>query len=73
MVALAGASDGAEEEAAEFILDNMSKRMAAQMREDMEDRGTIKARDCEAAMMDVVGAIRDMEAAGELELITRED
>jgi flagellar motor switch protein FliG len=73
ITALAGAAEGAEETAAEFILENMSKRMAAQLREDIEDRGTVKPKDREAAMMDVVGAIRDMEAAGELELIAREE
>lgn len=51
----------------------MSQRMAQQLREDVEDLGKVKGKDAEEAMSAVVGAIREMEAAGELILISDED
>jgi len=52
----------------EFILENISPRMAQQMREDMEGVIPMKPEEAEEAMSQVVIAIRDMEAAGELAL-----
>ena len=54
-------------------LANMSQRMAAQLREDITDRGSVKPREAEEAMATIVAAIRDMEAAGELKLVAVED
>lgn len=59
--------------AAEFVLANMSQRMATQLREDITDRGSVKPREAEAAMATIVAAIRDMEAAGELKLVAAEE
>lgn len=50
----------------EFILGNMSQRMAAQLREEMEALGKVKDKDGEEAMSAVVAAIREMEARGEI-------
>lgn len=55
--------------AAAFILDNMSKRMAEALREEIGERGKVKQKDGEAAMTEVVNAIRTLEAAGEITLI----
>ena len=55
--------------AAEFLLSNMSQRMAAQLRDDIAGLGRIKAKDGEAAMNEVVGAVRELEAGGEIFLI----
>lgn len=54
----------------EFILSNMSKRMADGLREEMAEIGAIKEADAEAAMTAVVGAIRDLEASGDVFLTT---
>ena len=72
VTALAGgtASD-ADSGTVEFILDNMSQRLAGQLREEVEERGAVPATEAEEAMSAVVGAIRDMEQAGELELVIR--
>lgn len=59
--------------AVDFILANMSKRMADSLREEMEDAGTIKPKDGEAAMTAVTGAIRTLEADGQITLISPED
>lgn len=68
VTAMAGATADALARSAEFVLSNMSKRMAAQLREDVADLGTVKPAAAEAAMADVVAAVRDMHAAGEIEL-----
>lgn len=56
-------------DAAEFILANISKRMADNMREEATEMGKIKPKDGEAAFNEVVAAIRSLQAAGDLTLI----
>jgi flagellar motor switch protein FliG len=73
VTALASASAGDLAPAADFILDNMSKRMAEALREEIQDLGTVKPRDGEEAMTQVVNAIRQLEAAGEITLITPDE
>ena len=58
---------------AEFLLANMSKRMAEGIREEMQDMGNVKPKVGEEAMTQVVNAIRRLEAAGEITLNTPED
>lgn len=71
--ALAAAFSQEEERpAAEFILANMSRRMAEQLREDMAGVGRLRPEDGEAAMGAVVAAIRALEEAGEI-VLTAED
>ena len=53
----------------EFLLENMSKRLAEQMRDDAEARGTPAEDEGEAAMAAVVATIRKLEEAGEIKLI----
>ncbi len=59
--------------ATEFILSNMSQRMAQGLREDMETLGKVKTADADAAMGAVITAIRDLEASGDLTLIVPEE
>lgn len=72
LVALAGAEAAGMKESAEFILDNMSGRMADQLREEIAEKEKVKASDCEEAMADIVTKIREMEAAGELLLVVQD-
>ncbi|MDX8352255.1 FliG C-terminal domain-containing protein [Cognatiyoonia sp. IB215182] len=66
--AMAGALAGEEDvrAAAEFILANVSQRIAAQMRDDAEEAGTVKKADAEAAMSEVTTAIRGLADAGKI-------
>ncbi|MEM9967104.1 MAG: FliG C-terminal domain-containing protein [Pseudomonadota bacterium] len=73
VIALAGAEAQNMGATRDFILENMSGRMADQLREDMEAAGKIKAADAEQAMSDVVDVIRQMEQTGELLLIVDEE
>jgi flagellar motor switch protein FliG len=58
---------------AEFFLANMAQRLAQSLREDIETRGKVKEKDADAAMTAIVTAIRQLEGAGEVVLITDED
>ncbi|NRP12499.1 Flagellar motor switch protein FliG [Aliiroseovarius sp. xm-m-379] len=67
------AATGELEASAEFILGAMSKRMAEQIREEMQSLGKVKAADGEAAMNAVISRIREMEGAGEILLIAEDE
>ncbi len=74
VTALAGAQADAEQTAAaEFILANMSQRLAQGLREEMAGRGKVKEKDAEAAMTAVINAVRQLEAAGEIVLVKDEE
>lgn len=53
----------------EFMFENMSKRLAEQMRDEAEGLGSPKPEEGEAAMADLVRTIRDLESSGELKLL----
>lgn len=74
VTALAAASAKPElEAAAEFILANISQRLAQGLREEMGAKGKIKDKDAEDAMNAIVGAIRSLEGTGEIALIQPEE
>ncbi len=57
----------------EFLLANISKRMAEQIREDLEAMGKVKLQDGERCQAEIIKAIRRLEAAGELKLQAEEE
>ncbi|MFM7334612.1 MAG: flagellar motor switch protein FliG [Tabrizicola sp.] len=61
------------EEAAEFILANISQRLAQGLREEIGARGRVKEKDAEEAMNAIIGAIRTLETSGEITLIQPEE
>mgnify|MGYP005850729313 CR=1 FL=1 len=73
VTALSSASEGDLAPVADYILDNMSKRMADAIREEIRDLGKVRPKDGEAAMTEVVNAIRRLQATGELALKLPED
>jgi flagellar motor switch protein FliG len=68
VTALTAASDNAPA-AAEFILGNLSKRMAEQLNEAMGEHPPVKRRDADAAMELIMDAIRELVARGEIVLL----
>ncbi|MDQ2095180.1 flagellar motor switch protein FliG [Rhodalgimonas zhirmunskyi] len=68
-LAYASAATAPFQTSANFILDNISKRMAENIREEIREAGKVKAKEGEAAMNEVVTAIRDLAETGELTLI----
>ena len=75
VTALASATDqgGDLAPAAEFILGNISNRMADALREEIQEQGRIKPREGETAMTEIVNAIRTLEARGEITLVSQEE
>lgn len=72
VTALAGAGPP-EAEAAEFILANMSQRLAGSLRDEMTGLGRVREKDAEAAMGAVVAAIRDLESSGEITFLSQDE
>jgi flagellar motor switch protein FliG len=62
-------AEAREPESAAFLLANMSKRMADQLRDAMREHADVPEREGESAMTDVVRAIRKLEADGAITLI----
>lgn len=63
---LAIALKGSNEEVQELIFNNLSKRLATMIREDMEFMGPIRLKDVEEAQQKIVNVIRKLEDAGEI-------
>ncbi|MEQ9675510.1 MAG: FliG C-terminal domain-containing protein, partial [Roseovarius indicus] len=59
--------------AATFLLDSLSKRMGDALRDEIDEQGTVSAKDGEAAMTAVFNTIRTLEASGEITLLVPED
>lgn len=70
---VAAATDDKDAAAVEFLLDNISSRLATQLREDAAETGEVSAKDGEAAMNIVISAVRQLEADGTIRLILPED
>ena len=73
VTALAAATGAEDAAAAEFLLSNMSSRLADNLREEMRDRGEVRPRDGEAAMTAIIATIRQLEQQGEITLNPIED
>lgn len=68
VTAIAGAKDPRETQSCAFLLDNMSQRLAGALRDEVAERGDIPPKEAEAAMAQVVGAIRTLESDGDITL-----
>lgn len=66
-------AEGDDVKSVEFILENISKRMAENIREDAKALDNVKAEDAEAAMVRIVAKIRELEAAGEIFFVLKDD
>lgn len=65
--------DEAIRAAADFLLSNISKRMAENIREEAAERGRIRQRDGEAAQTAVIMSIRALQSRGEIGFIDPEE
>ena len=57
---------GANEQVQNVIFENLSKRLAAMIKEDMEFMGPVRMKDVEEAQQKIVSVIRKLEDAGEI-------
>ncbi len=73
VTAMAFATDEADVATNEFLLKNMSSRMADNIREEVAERGKVKRSDGEAAFGVIISALRDLIATGEIELRSDEE
>ncbi|MEP3844093.1 MAG: FliG C-terminal domain-containing protein [Paracoccaceae bacterium] len=73
ITALAGAADAGMQSSSDYIFENMSARMADQLREEAADREKPKPAETEEAMATIIDSIRALEKSGELMLISEED
>ena len=63
---LATALKGSNEEVQNAIFNNLSKRLAAMIKEDMEFMGPVRMKDVEEAQQKIVNVIRKLEDSGEI-------
>lgn len=68
VTAMAYATDEEDVATSDFLLKNMSSRMADNIREEVSERGKVKRSDGEAAFSMIINAMRDLVATGEIEL-----
>ncbi len=73
VTALAGAENLGMKRTADYIFENMSARMADQLRENIAETAPPKDEEVEEAMSIVVETIRSLESAGELILLSDEN
>jgi flagellar motor switch protein FliG len=73
ITALASANSGPDSKTTEFILGNMSQRMAQSLQEEIDALGNVKGPAGEEAQNAVVASIRELEAAGEIFLLTGDE
>ncbi len=69
-VALAGGAEDAE--TAEFILSNMSQRLADQLREEIGERGRVRTSEGEVAMKAVIEAVKKAADRGDISFVRPE-
>ena len=60
-------------ETGEFILSNISTRMAEQLREELGEITSVRRKDGEKAQSEIIRVIRDLVARGEIELVEEEE
>ena len=65
---IAVALKNANEEVQNVIFRNLSKRLAAMIKEDMDFMGPVRLKDVEEAQQKIVNNIRKLEDAGEIEI-----
>lgn len=66
ILVIAGAESDADKRSVEFILENISKRMAENMRDEAKEKGKPKSDEIEEAMIRMISTIRDLESKGEI-------
>jgi flagellar motor switch protein FliG len=71
--ALSAASASGMETSSDFILNNISKRMADSIRDEIQENGPVTGKDGEAAIAELVTEIRALETAGEIFFVAQDD
>jgi flagellar motor switch protein FliG len=62
-----------EPQLAAYFLENMSKRAAEQLKEDIEARGAVRAKDAQRAQAEIIRLIQELVRKGEIGLVGKGD
>lgn len=73
VAAMAGASSEEDRATVEFLLSNISSRMADNLREEVSDRGRVKQSEAENAMSEVVATIRTLLDEGTITQVEQDE
>ncbi|WP_425044202.1 flagellar motor switch protein FliG [Primorskyibacter sp. S87] len=66
-------ASGEDATAVEFLLSNMSTRMADALREEAAEKPEVKQADGERAMNDIVGAVRQLQQSGDITVVSPDE
>ncbi|KAA9009511.1 flagellar motor switch protein FliG [Histidinibacterium aquaticum] len=70
----AGLAEGGDGQiAADFVLDSISQRMAAQLRDEIAERGRVKKSEAETAQTNMITSIREAADMGEITLVSEDE
>ncbi|MEO1025472.1 MAG: FliG C-terminal domain-containing protein [Pseudomonadota bacterium] len=67
------AAEGDDVKSVDFILENISKRMAENIRDEAKEKSGIKPEEAEAAQIRIITVVRELEAAGEIFFVANDD
>ncbi len=73
LLTVIAAAEGEDAATVEFIMENISKRLAESMRGEAAEKKAVPLADAEAAMMRIVNVVRELESAGEIFLVANDD
>jgi flagellar motor switch protein FliG len=73
LVTAIAAAQGEDIKTVDFILQNISQRLAENLRGEAAEKPQVSTKDGEAAMMRIVNVIRDLESRGEVFLVADSD
>ena len=72
LTAIAGA-EGDDAATVDFIMENISKRLAESLRDEAAEKKGVSTEDAEAAMMRIVNVVRALESNGEIFLVAKDE
>ncbi len=73
ITAMAGAKTNDDQAAVDFLLSNISSRMADNLREEIGERGKVKQQEAEEAMSVIISAIQNLQEQGAIALIEADE
>lgn len=72
LTAIAGA-EGEDVATVDFIMENISQRLAESLRNEASEKKGVTTADAEAAMMRIVNVVRELESTGEIFLVAKDE
>ncbi len=73
LVTVIAAAEGEDKDTVDFLLENISQRLAESLRGEAAEKAAVPAKDGEVAMMKIVNVIRELEGAGEITLVVDDE